>query len=266
MRQVGQVGPLRYAERDPRRQRVHHLLGRPVRHDVPALHDRHSVGEHLRLFEVVRGEQDGGPARLQLADDIPRAAPRRRVHAGGRLVEEEHLRPAHHGQRQLQPPALAAGELLDGDVGPVGQLHRLEHVAGGARTDDERTPGLDGLAYGQGAGETAVLEHHAGPRTHRGAVGDRVQAEHPHLAGGRPLQPLERLDRGRLAGAIGAQQREQLAATDGQRHPPDRLEPPIAATQLVHLNDDVFHDISLSIREPNANPRVVMIRLCRLHG
>ena len=47
---------------------------------------------------------------LERSDDLPGGPPRLRVHAGGRLVQEDQLRPADQRQRQRQPLLLAAGE------------------------------------------------------------------------------------------------------------------------------------------------------------
>ena len=45
----------------------------------------------------------------------------------------------------------------------------------------------------------------------RGVVGHGIEPEDPHLAGGRPPVALERLDRRRLAGAVGTEHDEHLA-------------------------------------------------------
>ena len=43
-----------------------------------------------------------------------------------------------------------------------------------------------------------------------------IVAEHAHLAGVGAAVALEDLDRGRLAGAVGAEEAEDLAAVDGE--------------------------------------------------
>ena len=58
--QRGQFGRERHigrAERDPRRQAGGDLAERPVDGERAVAHDRHTVGERLRLLEVVGGEQ-----------------------------------------------------------------------------------------------------------------------------------------------------------------------------------------------------------------
>ena len=57
----------------------------------PPVDDRDAVGQVLRLVHVVRGEEDRLAQRLQAADHLPGAAPRRRVEAGRRLVQEQQV-------------------------------------------------------------------------------------------------------------------------------------------------------------------------------
>ena len=74
-----------------------------------AVQDRDAVRELVGLFQVLGGEQDGRAGRGQLADDVPHRAPAARVKAGGRLVEEDHLRVADQGHRQVELALHAAG-------------------------------------------------------------------------------------------------------------------------------------------------------------
>ena len=53
-------------------------------------------------------------------------------------------------------------------------------------------------------------------------VGDGVEPEHAHLAGGRAAVALERLDGRRLAGAVGPEHDEHLARLGGQVDAVDR--------------------------------------------
>ncbi len=76
----------------------------------PLVDDRHPIGQRLRLFEVVRGEHDGGPRGAQRADVGPQIVPQRHVDAGGRLVEERHTRPVDQRLGDQQPALHAARE------------------------------------------------------------------------------------------------------------------------------------------------------------
>jgi hypothetical protein len=63
-------------------------------------------------------------------------------------------------------------------------------------------------------GEARLLQLAAHAPSQDAGVGARVLAKHAHGAGGRRAQPLHALDGGGLAGAVRAQQTEDLAALD----------------------------------------------------
>ena len=107
-------------------------------------HD-HAVGEVLRLLHVVRGEQDRLAERAQPGDQLPRLPTRGGVEAGGRLVEEDQLGVAADAEREVEPPALAAGERLDARVrrrrrGRRGRGPRLPAAGSGRRRRRARSP------------------------------------------------------------------------------------------------------------------------------
>ena len=57
------------------------------RRKPPAREDDDAVAQRVGLLHAVRGEHHGAAAHLA-ADDVPREAPRRGVHAARRLVQE----------------------------------------------------------------------------------------------------------------------------------------------------------------------------------
>jgi hypothetical protein len=65
------------------------LVGRTEGQQPAAVDQGHAVAA-LRLVEIRRGDEDRHPLAQQLVEDPPEVAPRDRVHAVGRLVEEEH--------------------------------------------------------------------------------------------------------------------------------------------------------------------------------
>ena len=95
------------------------LVRRALGDDVAAREHDDAVGEPLRLLHVVRGEQDRLPERAQVGDRLPRLAPRGRVEAGRRLVEEDQVGVADQAQREVEPPPLAAGEVGGAVLGAV---------------------------------------------------------------------------------------------------------------------------------------------------
>ena len=70
----------------------------------------------------MRGEEDRHAALAELVDQLVDVAGGDRVEAGGRLVEEQHLRVAEQRPGQGDPLAQALGQGAAGIVGPVGQV------------------------------------------------------------------------------------------------------------------------------------------------
>src|SRR5216684_380474 len=83
---------------------------------------------------------------------------------------------------------------------------------------------------------TTVLEHEADPLPPLAGGLARVGPEHPALAA-RPLAvPLEDLDRRRLAGAVGAEEAEDLADGDVEVDAPHGLVVPVGLVQVANVN------------------------------
>ena len=134
----------------------------------------------------------------------------------------------HEAARDLQAPSHAAGVGLDRLVTPVPEVDHLEHLAH-PRWDD---PGVDAVELGVQAevllgGEVAVerrvLEHEADVPADVVALIDDVEAAHAGGAGGGPHEGAEHVDRRALPGAVGAEEAEDLTASDGERDSADGL-------------------------------------------
>ena len=75
-----------------------------------------------------------------------------------------------------------------------------------------------------------------------GAVGlGRIDPEHRDLAAASAAVALEDLDRRRLAGAVGAEEREDLAAVDLEVDPAHRLDIAVGLAQPATLIDRFRH-------------------------
>ena len=119
-------------------------------------------------------------------------------------------------QREREPLLLAAGQPLDRGVGHLGEPDEVEQVARVvrvARVSREQPEQLDGACLAVAA--DPVLQHHADARP-QGRIGGGAP-EHPYRAGIGAAESFADLDRGRLAGAVRTEQREQRAALDRQR-------------------------------------------------
>ena len=88
-------------------RRGEHLRGRRHLDHLAQVEERHLVGAARRLLHVV-GDDDDGEVALQLVDQLLDLQRADRVERGGRLVEQDHLRPHRDGARDAQPLLLAA--------------------------------------------------------------------------------------------------------------------------------------------------------------
>src|SRR5262249_40373683 len=97
--------------------------------------------------------------------------------------------------------------------------------------------------------EHAVLEDDANAPPHTEGVDDDVTTVHERLAGGRTYQGGEDADGGRLAGAVGPQEAEDLALVGGQRHAPQRRDAiGVRLPEVAHPHRIVAVPASLSER------------------
>ena len=185
-----------------------------------------------------------------------------RVEPGGRLVEAEQLGPGAHGPRDLEPALLAVGQVGGVPVGPVDQADALEPAA---RPLDRRRLGT------AIAGKAEHAEHGVAGRPHQLVVlRDDQVLEHGHLAeqpdvlegardaGAGDAEPVHLLEQQRvavamegeladgrlveagqavehrgLAGAVGADDRGDLALAGGQRQIVDRDQAAEAHRQML---------------------------------
>ena len=169
------------------------------------------------------------PSRCSSAQQLPEQPPRLRVEADGRLVEQQHLRVVHQGASDEHPLLETSGERRRLRVGLLGELQLVEQpraarLALAARQTEVAAVEEQDLAHRKVAVEVAHLRHHGdlAPR------GDRI-ARHVDTAdldpsGGGPHQRGQAADRRALAGAVGPEQAEELAAPDRERDAAHRLD------------------------------------------
>ena len=168
--------------------------------------------------------------------DVADLAPPHRVHPVGRLVEEEDVGLVE--ERAGEPEALRHPlRVTANPVAPAaGEPHEVEQLgdppiqvplgdAGEAAEQAQRR-----LA-GQVAGEAMAFGEVAdAPARGRAA---RVAAAHAHLAARRPGQAEENLDQRGLAGAVGAEKAERLAAPDLEADAFEGAQAPPAVAELL---------------------------------
>ena len=93
-------------------QVVDQVARRVQRDDLAVINDTHAVAELLRFIHIVRGENDGLPFGVDLADELPKMSARLRVQARCGLIKEHHVRVVHQRGGNGEPMLLPAGQFL----------------------------------------------------------------------------------------------------------------------------------------------------------
>src|SRR5438093_2740063 len=219
-----------------------HLGWGALRLEVAAREERQPV-EPLRLVHVMGGDDDGGALRGEPADDAPEQAPRGRVHARGRLVEEQDARVVKRGAPEAEALLLAAREHGDDPAGDLLELHPLERPshAGGELALQPVDPAVEAqvLLDREVAIEPEGLRHVADDGLDPlGLAGDVDPADR-----GRPLgrreQAAQHADGRGLARAVGAEDAEDLAGGDVERDAVHRREVAEALGEALDLDGRV---------------------------
>ena len=210
--------------------------GAAGRDDLPAVDDDEPVGETLGLAELVGRDEDADALLAQARHDVADDDAAGGVDARRRLVEEGHSRPAYQRERERQALALATGEPLcrgTGDVFEADQAEQFTRVAWVVVVGGEEPERSSGAHHRVGA---ATLEHHADERRDGRPVASGIVAEDADVAGVGDAVALQRLDRGRLAGAVRAEQAEDLARLGAERDAVDGDRPAVADDELFDFD------------------------------
>ena len=239
-RQRGELGPVD-GPRDERLARDD--LARRALRQQPAVEDVAELVAALGLVHVVRADQHRDAARGELVQLVPEIAPRLRIDAGGRLVEQQQLRLVQQarGERQALLPAAGqlAGELVARDRrgraarAPPRRACAPSSIAVHARDEAQV------LADRQVLPEREALRHVADVALDRLGLAPDVEAEARALAAVGRQQPAEHPDRRGLAAAVGPEEAEDLAAAHRQREILDDVMAAEALVEAAHVDDDV---------------------------
>ena len=185
----------------------------------PVRDDPHAVGELVRLLQVLRGQEDRRAVVVQGLDLLPDRLAADRVEAGGRLVEEEDSRLVDERGRQVEPAAHPARVGADAPIGRVVDVNPVEQRVGallalGARKSVQGRLKPDELAAGHERVERRLLERDADRLADLARLGDDVVARDLRGAARGAQERGEHADRGRLAGAVRAEEGVDLALGD----------------------------------------------------
>ncbi len=200
-----------------------HLVGelhhRAHQGDAALVEERHPVANALHPIEQMGGQQHRHAHPLQPADHLQELESGMRVEARGRLVEDGDLGLLHHDLGDAQTLAHAARVGRNPSVDHVGQLHAL-HRLHDAPADLRSRNSEQACRVGQILPRRQVIvEAHrirqvTDPALDLEGLAHRVEAQHLDRAAADLRQPQHHQDGRRLAGAIGAEQAEDLAAAN----------------------------------------------------
>ena len=202
-------------------------LGSAQGDDAALVHDGDAVAV-LRLVHVVGGHEDRRAlGSAQLVDVAPDGAAGLGVQTDGRLVEEEHHRAVEQSPGDLQPTFHAPGERGHLALASLPQPDHLQHLTNAVNDDGAGYTVELGMKAEVGLGgqvpvKRRVLEHQTDVGSHRGPLGADVEAGHLGMARGGGDQRAQHPNGRGLAGAVGTQEAEGLAAGHIQIDPLDR--------------------------------------------
>ena len=185
------------------------LVARAGGEEAPLVEER-EAGRVLGLVHVGRGDEDREPAVVQLVEDLPELPARHRVDPGRRLVEEEEVGPGEEGGDERELLLHPAGERPREPAAVRAHADALEELRGAETRPRRRAPSRAGPS-GRGS------RRPSGPRRGRSAAArGRTSA-----AGSRRtvpdvgvMQPGHEAEERRLAGAVGADEGEELPSRD----------------------------------------------------
>src|SRR6202521_4692576 len=184
--------------------------------DETAAIDDGQPGAHaFRDLQDVGGEEDRLPFLTKVLEDVLHLTGTVWIQAHGRFVEEEHLWVMEQGGGQrhlLAHAARVAGKEVVAAFVQVEELQqRLDPAIAKAALDVvEVTRKLEEFPGAQLVVERRGIRHVPDPGLRSLRLGHDVDARHPGAATGGAQQAHQHLDGGRLAGAVGAQEAEQL--------------------------------------------------------
>jgi hypothetical protein len=180
---------------------------------LPAVENRDPVGELVGFLQVLRRQEDRHAAGHEVSDDLPHRAPAAWVQASGRLVEEDDAGITDQAHREVEPTPHAAGVGSGRLLGRLDQIETLEQIAGAPpafQAPEVVQVGHEDqvLLAGEQVVDRRELAGDADRGTDRVWVAGGVVAADAHDAGIGADEGREDLDDGGLAGAVGAEQRE----------------------------------------------------------
>jgi len=203
------------------------------RHNLPVRDDRDGIAQPLGLLDVVRAHQNRDAFGAQQVDQRPQLLADLRIQADGGLVEQQQPRLVQQRAGDQEPAAHPAAQVIDDRIGAVEQVDdpqdALDRRAALGRWDSvEVREHAQVLRGGQRHVEVVQLRDDAHLRPRLLGVLRQLVAEdlEPALVGDHLCG--QRLHRGGLAGAVGAEEADAGAVGHLQVKAVDRGDRPEA--------------------------------------
>ena len=198
-----------------------HRLRRSVRHHLALRQHRQHIAQPLGLVHVVGRQHDAEAFGAQPVDQVPHRHTSLRVQTRRWLVEKQQARPVHQRTRDHQPSAKAAGQRLGLVAGVRREREALEQLVDAPAHLERSGPEVAGrdleiLAHREIAVERVVLRTHAQLPLEAIEITRDVRALEADRAGVGAQKAVEHPERGRLAGAVRAEQPEHLPGVTDQ--------------------------------------------------
>src|SRR5437899_12382944 len=218
----------RVAERE-----LHHVLAaergdqlprRAERDHGAVIHDRHAVAQTLGFFHVMRRQQHRPAGRTEAPDDLPQLAPRLRIEPRRRLVQKQQLGLADEGAGDGEPLLLPARQRHNPRLPFFLQLDEHEDLVHRVRMFIEGAKQRQRLGDSELVGELRLLQLNAEALAQcaPGCTFPPWRPEDLDVPAVGNGEALEDFDGCGLAGAVGTEQTEALAGTDGEIQSLDR--------------------------------------------
>ena len=196
-----------------------------MRDDAAVVDHGDAIADLLHLAQEVGVEKHGRAPRGKAADDLAHVVPADRVERRRRLVEEDEVGLAQQRGAEAETLLHALGEGAHAVAGAFAEAHRLQYRADlilPARARQRRELAVEGEDLGRGEpGLVAEQLRQVADPAPRAQVA-KAPAQQPPLSRCRLEQAEQQLHRGRLAGPVGAEKAEHLAARDRHGQPGQR--------------------------------------------
>src|SRR5690242_17819401 len=217
-------------------------------HQPPLADDRHAVAGLLHLGQNMRGEEDGAPIVAHFAHHAVKLLLVERIQAVGWLVQNQQARAVHEGLHDADLALVAAGILtkLAGGIEaqPVYQLLEVGLVNAAAQVPEV----FEDLAAGQVRVQRQLAGQVADEPLDLDGLLPAVHPRDTRCARVGVEQRHQQADGGGLAGAVGAEETEDLAFADRDGDVVYAACRAVALGQLVCFencrHDDVSSDLA----------------------